>query len=126
MKGFSRQPTSGERALGIALSALVLLIFGILAITFSLMGKAAASTFAIAVSAVAAVIFWRASFSAPRALSKGSAYFLSWALLLAGVAGFSLVLVLEGDRTEKLLVLGGASTMLSAGLAGVRLRRQDA
>jgi hypothetical protein len=123
---FSRQPTSGERALGIVLSAVVLLVFGTLAIVFSLSGEAAASGVAITVSAIAAAIFWRACFSAPRALSKGSTYFLSWALLLAGVAGASLGFFVDGDRTDKLLALVGASTMLSAGLAGVRVRRQDA
>ena len=126
VKDFSRQPTSGERALGIAISAVVLLVFGILSTALSLSGEAAASVVAIAVSAIAVVIFWRACFSAPRALSKGSTYFLSWALLLAGAAGVSQALFVNGDLTDRLLAFGGASTMLSAGLAGVRLGRQDA
>lgn len=108
--------------MGIVLSAVILFLSGVLAIAFALVGETAAAIIATVVSVVATVIFFRALFGAPRALSRRSAYLLSWALLVAGLAGISLTLVVRGDRTDRLLVLGGAGTMLSAGLAGIRLR----
>ena len=126
MKEFSRQPTAGERLLGIGLSAFLLVLFGVLAIAFSLYGSWMAGAICLLLSTLAAVIFWRASFGSRRALTRRQTYVFAWVLLVLGIGCVAFVAVAHGDRTDSLLALGGAFTILSAGLAGVRYRGQDA
>ena len=126
MKEFSRQPTAGERLLGIGLSAVLLVFLAMLAIALALSGSWVAGAVCVLLSSATAVIFWRASFGSSRALTRRQRSVFAWVLLVLGFGCIAFVALADGDRTDSLLALGGASTILSAGIAGLRYRGQDA
>ena len=126
MKDFSRPPTQAERLLGIVLTAALLILFGSLTaflISRSIWGAAVLCS---ALSAAAIVMLWRASFGPRRALTHKGTKALAWAMLVLGLAGLVMVLLIRGSAVHRLMVLGSATTLFAAGLAGVKRRGHDA
>ena len=126
MREFSRQPTRGERAVAVVLNAALALLFGALAIFLMFRDVPVGAAICGLITAVSAVMFYRAAFGTSRALHRGESRTLAWVLLFLGAAGFVVLLLLDGSANHRLMLLGGSITFFSAGLVGVRSRGQDA
>jgi hypothetical protein len=66
-------------------------------------------------------MFCRAAFTAPRSLSKRESSGLAWTLLFGGIIG-SVVAILWGSGTHRLMLLGGSLSGIGYGLAGLTRR----
>jgi hypothetical protein len=126
MKDFSRQPTRAERGIAVVLNLVLAVIFGALAIYLMLRDMPTGAAICGVITGIWVVMLYRAAFGASRALRRGESRALAWVLLFAGIAGFVILLLLDGSASHRLMLLGGAITFFSAGLVGVRSRGQDA
>lgn len=127
MKTFTREPTRAERVLGIVLSALLSVVFAGLTYLFARHGSGIAAVVTGALFGVVVVFLYRAAFGTRRALNRNASYKLAWALMLFGAVGFAIYLCIpDGPFARRLMLLSGSTTVFSAGLAGVRGRRNRA
>ncbi|WP_036169840.1 hypothetical protein [Noviluteimonas dokdonensis] len=123
MKEFTRQPTRGERAFGIALSAMLAIVLGLLSMLLVSKGAWVASAVVGVVLACVVFILCRAVLGGRSALGRKGSHRLAWALLLLGIGGCALVALVgftHGSIEHRRMVLGGSIMLFSAGLAGIR------
>ena len=127
LKEFTREPTRAERVLGIVLSSLLSLVLGGLTYLFARHGPWIAAVVTGALLGVVVVFLYRAAFGTRRALNRNASYKLAWVLMLFGAVGFAIYLCIpDGPFARRLMLLSGSTTVFSAGLAGVRSRRNRA
>lgn len=127
LKEFTREPTRAERVLGIVLSALLSVVFGGLTYLFARHGPGIAAVVTGTLFGVVVVFLYRAAFGTRRALNRNASYKLAWALMLFGAVGFAIYpCIPDGPFARRLMLLSGSTTVFSAGLAGVRGRRNRA
>lgn len=126
LRDFTRKPAQGERALAVVLSAALCVLLGwsFVFLAFHRMWGTAAVFGALLTITLA--LFIRAALGARRALNRKQAQVLAWVLLAFGVSGFVIAHLVHGSLTHRLMLLAGSTTLISAGLAGVRRRGQDA
>src|SRR5690242_13397216 len=123
MKQFTREPTRMERAFAIALSALLACVLGAVAMFLAWKGVWIAAAVVGALFACVVLLLCRAIFGRRRALGRKGSYRLAWVLLLQGIGGFALAALADPGDIKRLMVLGGSTTMVSAGIAGIQGRR---
>lgn len=126
MRDFSRPPTSRERVAGILANAALLGLFGSLSLYLASRSAWLGAAVCGVLAGGALVMLYRAAFGTRRSLKSKEVRALAWVLTVLGVCCFAIGLIIDGSMTHRLMVLGGAVTFLSAGLAGVRSRGHDA
>ena len=126
MKDFSRQPTRGERALSIVLTAALSILLGCLSIFLAFRGQWIAASIITAIFVATLILFFRAAFGASRALKPREKYAFAWLSLLLGVGSLAIALFIQGSVIHRLMVIPGSFLFLVTGLIGVQKRGHDA
>lgn len=126
MKDFARPPTSRERVAGILANAVLLGLFGSVSLLLASRSAWLGAAVCGALAGGALVMLYRAAFGARRGLNPKETRGWAWVLTVLGVCCFAIGLLIDGSMTHRFMVLGGSVTFLSAGLAGVRSRGDDA
>ena len=101
-------------------------MLGSIAAVFALLGRYIASVVCLLLFLASGALFYRAVFTAPKALGSKQTRFLAWGLLLFPGAASTVALVVEGSPTGRLLMLGSGLYFLVTGILGVRSQRDDA
>ena len=96
MKDFSRQPTRGERALSIVLTAALSILLGCLSIFLAFRGQWIAASIITAIFVATLILFFRAAFGASRALKPREKYAFAWLSLLLGVGSLAIATFIQG------------------------------
>jgi len=126
MKEFSREPTRIERIGAIIVSAILLTLCGVLTV-IAVLSKALAITVIFGILFLAsAFVFYRAAFTASRALTTRQLRITAWCALLLGGAAITFALKLEGSLSERLPSIGTGLSLLAAGIAGIWSQRDVA
>ena len=125
MQDFTRPPTAAQKALGIALSLILVLFFGGLVALLSSLPKPPLPGIAVCVVMFAAsgFFFWRATFTASRGLSPRGAVNLAKSLVVFGAAG-CVFAHFASSGSKHLLLLGSSLSLLGYGLAELAKRRR--
>ena len=126
MREFSRPPSQGERIVGIFATVALAILFGALSLFLASRSAWLATAVCGALTALALFMLYRAAFGIGRRLNHNETRAVAWLFTALGLCGLAMVFLIDGSTTHRLMVLGGAITFLSAGLAGVRSGGHDA
>ena len=126
VREFSRPPSQGERIAGIVATVALAILFGTLSVFLVSRSAWLAAAICGALAVLALFMLYRAAFGVRRRLNHNETRAVAWFFTALGLCGLAMVFLIDGSITHRLMVLGGAITFLSAGVAGVRSGGHDA
>lgn len=120
MKDFAREPSRIERGVAIAITSILIAVFGALFFLLAYLRNWFPSAIFGAAFLGAVLLFHRAVFTERRALGSKETRVLAWCLLILGTVTTLSILLLDGSITSRLMALGSALAFMAAGGAGIR------
>jgi len=120
MKDFAREPSRIERGIAIAITSILVAIFGSLCFVLAYLRNWFPAALFGAAFLGTILLFHRVAFTARRTLSSRETHVLAWCLLIIGAVTTLLVVLVDGSTASRLMALGSALMLMTVGRAGIR------